>query len=110
MDKSEKIEAIVNRLLDEMDLDALQQFYIDMKTFELEDLDEDQLDAYLWKVLIMNKIYDYLMESEVFHECMDCGHVSQTYGEIDRGFEEAEVVCPHCGSIHYYFTEEANHG
>lgn len=47
MDKSEKIEAIVNRLLDEMDLDALQQFYIDMKTFELEDLDEDQLDAYL---------------------------------------------------------------
>jgi hypothetical protein len=47
MDKSEKIEAIVNRLLNEMDLDALQQFYIDMKTFELEDLDEDQLDAYL---------------------------------------------------------------
>jgi hypothetical protein len=47
MDKSEKIEAIVNRLLNEMDLDALQQFYIDMKTFELEDLDDDQLDAYL---------------------------------------------------------------
>lgn len=47
MDKSEKIEAIVNRLLNEMDLDALQQFYIDMKTFELEDLDEDQLDVYL---------------------------------------------------------------
>lgn len=47
MDKSEKIEAIVNRLLNEMDLDALQQFYIDMKTFELEDLDEDQLNAYL---------------------------------------------------------------
>ncbi len=47
MDKSEKIEAIVNRLLNEMDLDALQQFYIDMKIFELEDLDEDQLDAYL---------------------------------------------------------------
>ena len=51
MDKSEKIEAIVNRLLNEMDLDALQQFYIDMKTFELEDLDDDQLDAYLWKDL-----------------------------------------------------------
>ncbi len=51
MDKSEKIEAIVNSLLNEMDLDALQQFYIDMKTFELEDLDEDQLDAYLWKDL-----------------------------------------------------------
>lgn len=47
MDKSEKMEAIVNSLLDEMDLDALQQFYIDMKTYELEDLDEDQLDAYL---------------------------------------------------------------
>lgn len=47
MDKSEKIEEIVNRLLNEMDLDALQQFYIDMKTFELEDLDDDQLDAYL---------------------------------------------------------------
>lgn len=47
MDKSEKIEAIVNRLLNEMDLDALQQFYIDMKTFELEDLDEDQLNDYL---------------------------------------------------------------
>lgn len=47
MDKSEKIEAIVNRLLNEMDIDALQQFYIDMKTFELEDLDDDQLDAYL---------------------------------------------------------------
>lgn len=47
MDKSEKIEAIVNRLLDEMDLDALQQFYIDMKTFELEDLNEDQLNDYL---------------------------------------------------------------
>ena len=47
MDKSEKIEAIVNRLLNEMDLDALQQFYIDMKTFELEDLDDDQLDTYL---------------------------------------------------------------
>lgn len=47
MDKSEKIEAIVNRLLNEMDLDALQQFYIDMKTFELEDLDDDQLDDYL---------------------------------------------------------------
>lgn len=47
MDKSEKIEAIVNRLLNEMDLDALQEFYIDMKTFELEDLDDDQLDAYL---------------------------------------------------------------
>lgn len=47
LDKSEKIETIVNRLLNEMDLDALQQFYIDMKTCELEELDEADLDAYM---------------------------------------------------------------
>lgn len=55
----------------------------------------------------MNQTYDNLIESAELHECMDCGHVSKTYGEINIGSKEAEVVCPHCGSIHYYFTEEA---
>jgi transcription elongation factor Elf1 len=54
------------------------------------------------------KKFDYIMESEDLNECLDCGFVSKTYGELDRGFDEAEVVCPNCGSLHYYITDEAN--
>ena len=44
MDKQEKIEKIVRHWLSNMELDDLEQFYIDLKTYELEDWEEEDLD------------------------------------------------------------------
>lgn len=47
-----------------------------------------------------------MVEDQIFNECMDCGYESNTHAEYEvDGLEEAEVVCPKCGSLHYY--EEA---
>jgi hypothetical protein len=51
MDKQDKIEEIVKHWLKEMDLDALMQFYIDMKTYELEQWSEADLDCVLGRIL-----------------------------------------------------------
>jgi hypothetical protein len=44
MDKQEKIEKIVKHWLENMELDDLEQFYIDLKTYELEDWNDEDLD------------------------------------------------------------------
>jgi hypothetical protein len=37
------------------------------------------------------------------NECLDCGHSSKTHAEYElEGVDEAEVVCPECGSLSYY--------
>jgi hypothetical protein len=51
MDFNEKIEEVVKHWLKEMDLDALMQFYIDMKTYELEQWSEEDLDCVLDRIL-----------------------------------------------------------
>lgn len=56
-----------------------------------------------------NKLYDYLVtprdENDPMMDCMDCLYEGREYGEIHKDDEEqAEVVCPKCGSYHYYFT------
>ena len=51
MDFNEKIEEIVKHWLKEMDLDALMQFYIDMKTYELEQWSKADLDCVLGRIL-----------------------------------------------------------
>jgi DNA-directed RNA polymerase subunit RPC12/RpoP len=44
-----------------------------------------------------------VLDDETLNECMDCKHESKTHAEYEvEGLEEAEVVCPECGSIHYY--------
>lgn len=46
---------------------------------------------------------DRIMESKEFNKCIDCGHISRIYGEIDiDDQDESEVVCPKCESIDYY--------
>ena len=45
------------------------------------------------------------------HECLDCGHKSVEWGEVDElveycdasGEEAHQVLCPKCGSW-FYFT------
>jgi hypothetical protein len=35
--------------------------------------------------------------------CLDCGHKSMSHAEYAvEGCNEAEVVCPECGSLNYY--------
>ena len=56
----------------------------------------------------MLKLYDYIVEprdqNDPMMDCMDCHYQGREYGEIDRGEPEAEVVCPKCGSYHYYYS------
>jgi uncharacterized protein (DUF1786 family) len=47
MDKQEKIKKIVRHWLSNMELDDLEQFYIDLKTGELEDWTESDIDETL---------------------------------------------------------------
>lgn len=53
--------------------------------------------------------YDYVMtpqDSDPVNECLDCHHEGKEWAEIDRGLHScADVVCPQCGSIHYYIKE-----
>ena len=40
------------------------------------------------------------------NECLDCKHTGNTHAEYElEGVDEAEVVCPECGSLSYYETE-----
>jgi hypothetical protein len=37
------------------------------------------------------------------NECLDCKHTGNTHAEYElEGVDEAEVVCPECGSLSYY--------
>jgi len=37
------------------------------------------------------------------NECLDCKHIGNTHAEYElEGVDEAEVVCPECGSLSYY--------
>ena len=47
MDKQEKIEKIVRHWLENMELADLERFYIDLKTYELEDWNDENLDETL---------------------------------------------------------------
>lgn len=47
MNKAEKIKRLVNCWVAEMDLSALEDFYADTKTEELEDWSEEDLDECL---------------------------------------------------------------
>ena len=55
------------------------------------------------------KLYDYIVtprdENDPMMDCMDCHYEGKEYGEIHRDDDEqAEVVCPKCGSYHYYYS------
>lgn len=53
---------------------------------------------------------DYIvepLENDPLNECLDCHHEGREWGEKDVGQEHAEVVCPVCGSYHYYVKEVA---
>ena len=52
-------------------------------------------------------IVNFPTETKV-NECLDCKHEGTDWGEIDVGTEEAEVVCPKCGSYHYYVKDKPN--
>jgi hypothetical protein len=44
-----------------------------------------------------------VLEDPETNECLDCKHKGKTHAEYElEGCEEAQVVCPECGSIHYY--------
>jgi ribosomal protein L32 len=54
------------------------------------------------------KLFEYTLTSEELNECLDCGHESHEYGERHpEDALEADVVCPSCGSIHFYIKEIA---
>lgn len=43
-----------------------------------------------------------ILKDEGLNECMRCGHVSDDHAEFEvEGKDEAEVVCPNCGSLNY---------
>jgi Zn finger protein HypA/HybF involved in hydrogenase expression len=56
------------------------------------------------------KKYDYIVtprKNDPLNECLDCKYEGREWGELDQGLdEEAEVVCPNCGSLHYYIKGE----
>ena len=44
-----------------------------------------------------------ILDNDTQSECLDCKHVGNTHAEYElEGVDEAEVVCPECGSLHYY--------
>ena len=44
-----------------------------------------------------------VLDDSTPNHCLDCGHEGNTHAEYElEGVEEAEVVCPECGSINYY--------
>ena len=52
-------------------------------------------------------IVDFPTETQV-NECLDCKHEGTEWGEKDIGEDHAEVVCPNCGSYHYYMKDTEN--
>jgi len=49
----------------------------------------------------LHKSVDYTVEHDDPSFCYDCKLVSTTHGEIDTEHDEADVVCPRCGSQAY---------
>jgi len=49
----------------------------------------------------LHKSVDYTVEHDDPSFCYDCKLVSTTHGEIDTEYDEADVVCPRCGSQAY---------
>ena len=50
--------------------------------------------------------YAGMVKDDEFSECMRCGHESDTHAEFEvEGADEAEVVCPNCGSMAYFVKE-----
>jgi Zn finger protein HypA/HybF involved in hydrogenase expression len=45
------------------------------------------------------------LDTDPINECLDCHHESKDWAETDTDAEEATVLCPACGSIHYYVKE-----
>jgi DNA-directed RNA polymerase subunit RPC12/RpoP len=44
-----------------------------------------------------------ILEDDEISQCLDCGHKGDTHAEYElEGIDEAEVVCPECGSLNYY--------
>jgi len=47
--------------------------------------------------------FDRILEGPDLQECLDCGYEGLDHGERDvEGYDEADVLCPKCGSLHYY--------
>lgn len=47
-----------------------------------------------------------VLDDDTPSKCLDCGHESKTHAEYEvDGRDEAEVVCPECGSLHYYMED-----
>lgn len=47
-----------------------------------------------------------VLDDETPNACMDCGHKGKTHAEYEvEGLKDAEVVCPECGSLHYYMED-----
>lgn len=47
-----------------------------------------------------------ILDDDSPNECMRCGHISCDHAEFEvEGKEEAEVVCPNCGSLNYCVKE-----
>ena len=51
----------------------------------------------------MTMKFDRVLKCDDLQECLDCKYEGFDYGEIDHeDQDEAEVLCPKCGSTHYY--------
>jgi DNA-directed RNA polymerase subunit RPC12/RpoP len=47
-----------------------------------------------------------VLDNDAPSKCLDCGHTGKTHAEYEiEGVTEGEVVCPECGSLHYYMEE-----
>lgn len=47
-----------------------------------------------------------VLDDDTPNKCMDCGYESSSHAEYEvDGLVEAEVVCPNCGSLHYYMED-----
>ena len=50
-----------------------------------------------------------VLDDDEVSECLRCKHQGNTHAEYElEGINEAEVVCPHCGSSDYYVKENVN--
>jgi DNA-directed RNA polymerase subunit RPC12/RpoP len=48
-----------------------------------------------------------ILKDDGLNECMRCGHESNTHAEFEvESADEAEVVCPNCGSMAYFVKEK----
>jgi DnaJ-class molecular chaperone len=47
-----------------------------------------------------------VLDDNEVSECLSCKHEGKTHAEYEiEGFDEAEVVCPECGSSDYFVKD-----